>query len=268
MSPVRFQHTDGWNETALLALAKVEVEAFWDTRFMLLSQLMMPVAYFLFIALPLSPVIPIISFMDRQVPYMDYVLVGLISMNMMSQMTRVIYRIAMDRQYGLFAQKRQCGVSSICYIMIMCISSLMAYTLQGGVFYGIVLLFSLHIDVISFLLIWVLGGLSFFFWGSIAAMIAVQISSYQTRDAVVSFVVVPLSFSAPAFYDLENAPVFVQWLAQINPLTYQLQALREAAFGGLTAEAVLGVLGISVAFLGAAAWVVSCSPLISAGRGE
>lgn len=73
-----------------------------------------------------------------------------------------------------------------------------------------------------------------FLWAGLAAMVTMKIDSFATRDAVVSFVVTPLSFSAPAFYVWKEAPAFIRYIAICNPLTYQLEVLREVAFDTLS----------------------------------
>lgn len=262
MSPSSFRHHTCFNQAAFCALAKVEFHAFWDTRFMLLSEIMMPFLYFLFIAIPLSHTIGNVPFEGKWIPYPNYVLVGLLAMNMMQQMTRVIYRMAVDRQFEFFALKMESGVSPLSYLFLMSISSLMGYTIQGFVFYLLNLCFGLAMPGVTFLLLWFVGLIGFFFWAGIAALITMHINDFQTRDAVVSFVIMPLSFSAPAFYVLQNAPSLIQYLAFCNPLTYQLEALREAAFTTLQFSTLSLVALCSLLSVAIATWAISRSSLL------
>ena len=42
---------------------------------------------------------------------------------------------------------------------------------------------------------------------------------------------VPILFAAPLFYSFDNAPFILKYISRINPLTYQVDAMRAIAFG-------------------------------------
>lgn len=67
---------------------------------MLISQLLTPLLYFIFIVTALSETIGNITINDVLIPYNEYALVGILTMSMMGQMSRVIYRMTVDRRYG------------------------------------------------------------------------------------------------------------------------------------------------------------------------
>ena len=61
-----------------------------------------------------------------------------------------------------------------------------------------------------------------------------------------------LTFSAPSFYAYENAPWMVKFVSKLNPLTYQLEVMREAAFASasrlsLALLCLLSFLSLAVA---------------------
>ena len=41
----------------------------------------------------------------------------------------------------------------------------------------------------------------------------------------------PLIFAAPLFYSLDNAPMILQVISKCNPLTYQLELIRDVMIG-------------------------------------
>jgi ABC-2 type transport system permease protein len=47
-----------------------------------------------------------------------------------------------------------------------------------------------------------------------------------------SFVVMPMFFLSGALFPLTTAPDWLRWISYINPLTYGVDILRWAAFGG------------------------------------
>lgn len=108
----------------------------------------------------------------------------------------------------------------------MSTGAVLGYVTQAVVFYLIILAFRLHFTLFSFICMWGIGLISLFFWISLGTVITMFIKTYQMRDMVLTFLIMPLSFSAPSFYVLHDAPSFIQVLALINPLTYQLSAMR------------------------------------------
>ncbi|MBF0925285.1 MAG: ABC transporter permease, partial [Atopobium sp.] len=69
------------------------------------------------------------------------------------------------------------------------------------------------------------------FWTSIFSCIALLINDYKQRDFILSVVMTPLIFAAPLFYSLDNAPMILQVISRCNPLTYQLELIRDVMIG-------------------------------------
>lgn len=89
------------------------------------------------------------------------------------------------------------------------------------------------------------------------------IETYQTRDLLLTFLIMPLSFSAPSFYVIADAPIFIQFLAWINPLTYQLQTFRGIAFGQPEYSALAIMISFSILSLFFSVWTLGKANLIT-----
>lgn len=262
MNPLLFKHYAALNISAILSITYMEAKIFFQTRPMLISQLLTPLLYFIFIVTALSETIGNISVNGVLIPYNEYALVGILTMSMMGQMSRVIYRMTVDRRYGFFSLKMQAGINHFlysfdeyrCYFRlrhaIRCL--LPHYPGFSPAFYFI--FFYMYV-----------GNRTdqFIFWISLGTVITMFIKTYQMRDMVLTFLIMPLSFSAPSFYVLHDAPSFIQVLALINPLTYQLSAMRAAAFGTVSEVSVMYVLLFSLAGLLLAARVVRNTDLLT-----
>lgn len=66
------------------------------------------------------------------------------------------------------------------------------------------------------------------FWPALGLTVTAIISNYQQRDMVITLMMLPLVFSAPIFYPVEGASRYIQWISRLNPLTYQVEVVREA----------------------------------------
>ena len=258
MNPLLFRHYAALNIPAVLSIMYMEAKIFFQTRPMLISQLLTPLLYFIFIVTALSETIGNITINDVLIPYNEYALVGILTMSMMGQMSRVIYRMTVDRRYGFFALKMQAGIKPFFYILSMSTGAVLGYATQAIIFYLIILAFHLHFTLFPFIYMWGIGLISLFFWISLGTVITMFIKTYQMRDMVLTFLIMP-----PSFYVLHDAPSFIQILALINPLTYQLNAMRAAAFGTVSEVSVMYVLLFSLAGLLLAARVVRHTDLLT-----
>lgn len=230
MRPTDFRKYCIINLKVIYLLIKLETNVFFKTRATLVAQMLSPLIYFIFIVTALSRTVGNINFLGIEVGYKEYALLGLISMSIIGQMSRLIYRMTVDRRYGFFALKMQNGLHPLAYILVVSTSSILGYLIQSAVFGILVLIFNLKLTLLNFILVIFIGLISMIFWLSVGTLLTIGINSYQTRDLLLTFLIMPLSFSAPSFYVLVDAPFFIQILATINPLTYQLQAIREVAF--------------------------------------
>lgn len=256
-----FQNRGTINLPAILTIIKIESKVFLKTISLLFSQVAMPIIYFIFIVLSLAKTIGLVKFHNLNVGYQEYAFVGILAINITSQMVRVIYRMTMDRRYGFFALKLQSGVKPLFYVLSMSVSAVLGYLLQVATFFVLLLVFQLRIKVCDFFAAALMGMIGLYFWISLGTMVTMYIDSYQTRDLVISFLLAPLSFTAPTFFVLKDAPAFIQNIARVNPLTYQLEAMRLAACGTVQGKMHLLILLLSICALALATQSVAHAKL-------
>ena len=70
-----------------------------------------------------------------------------------------------------------------------------------------------------------------------------------------------LTFSAPSFYVYENAPWLVKFISRLNPLTYQLEVMREAAFASASCLSLAFLCLLSFLSLAVAMEITARIPL-------
>ena len=116
---------------------------------------------------------------------------------------------------------------------------------------------ALHAGGVLALVALVLTGVGFAF--------AWKIDSTQGFHAVMNLLLLPMWMLSGAVFPLSGAPVWLEWIMRLNPLTYGLAALRGALYGdpGRLGAALPGavpslvVLALwSIAILGVGLWLV------------
>lgn len=230
MNPDQFKKQNYLGVRGLKIIIKNEITAFFRNRGLIISQLLQPILYYLFIVLGINNLVEKVNYFGKEISYADYALTGILGILIISQMTQTIYRITIDKRYGLLAWKRQSGVSPFYYTIGMSIYPTIGICIQATVLFIIAALFGSNIEIINYCKGIVLLLVVLYFWTSLAALITMKINDYQRRDTIISFVITPLGFTAPAFYIITKVPQLIKVIGYFNPLTYQLYAIRSVVF--------------------------------------
>ena len=215
MKASELRHESDLGIRGIEIIAKNELVAFFRSKGLLLSQLLQPILYVVFIVIGLNSAISKVNYDNIITSYTEYAITGIIGLLIIGQMTQVIYRVTIDKKYGLLSLKLCSGVKPIYYILGMSVYSLLGLLVQEFIIYLVSSMF----------------GVSLFFWNGIAILITMFINDYRRRDIVIRFFLTPLGFTAPVFYIFDSSPMVIKWFALINPLTYQLDIMRKVYFG-------------------------------------
>ncbi len=209
MKPTDFRKKSNLGLYGLGLLIKYETKAFFENKGSVLSLLLTPILFFVFISTGIS----------RMTGNVIYLVLG--------QMSQTIYRTTIDKKYGLLALKLLSGIKPFYYVIGMSTYAMLGLSVQMFALIILANFFGIHYSLMKIGVMIVIIILTLLFWSALAVAITLRISNYQVRDNILSFVITPLSFTAPVFYVLDYAPLWMKWLAKINPVTYQLGALRQ-----------------------------------------
>lgn len=224
MNPLNFRKTS-LGTRAIKIVDYNEWKAFKQNKGLLLSMGMEPLMLYGLLVLALSTNFSVVKIMELTVSYRQYALTGVLTFFM-------TYRATVDKEYGLLALKFLNGVQPWCYLVGM-----NCFPLLGLIFQAVILLFLGAITRGIYNLSWLLLSLlvvviSLGFWTSLGILLSTRISTYEKRDVIMTLVFTPVSFATPALYVFsDKLPWLVKFLVVINPLTYQLRAIRTVAFG-------------------------------------
>lgn len=208
-----------------------EINAFKANKGKLLSMTMQPILYFAFLIVGLNATSGKITYAGHSMPYTAYAVIGVLSLIMTTQMSESLYRSTIDKQFGLMAIKFISGVTPLYYILGMSIFPFIGYLYQSTILFILCIPFGIF-KFVKFLPLSILFGLlMLLFWTSMGIFFSTLFRNYQQRDIFIQLIFTPVTFTAPAFYLESRAPLYIKALANINPMTYQLQALRAIAYG-------------------------------------
>lgn len=243
MNPSTFRHHSLWLKSILI-VANNEWRAFTTNKGVLVSMLMQPVMMYGLLVLALSTNISSVKYAGHVIPYNQYALIGILAFFMTTQMSQAMYRATVDKQYGLLAIKFLNGVQPWQYLCGMSLFPSLGFIFQSIILFILGILSSGIYNVVYYFIALVFALIILEFWSSLGILISTKISSYQKRDLIITLVFIPVSYAAPTLYVLpHHAPLLLKMLTSINPLTYQLNAIRSIAYGNFNITSIgIGVL--------------------------
>lgn len=231
-------------------IANNEFRAFARNKGVLLSMVMSPLITYGLLVLTLSQSIPEVNYHGLILGYSQYALLGVMSFFLTTQMSQAMYRATIDKTYGLLAYKFLNGVQPWHYLVGMSVFPIVGFLFQvfililialptGGVVELLPLIYAVGIFIVGLL-----------FWTTIGVLLSARINSYEQRDMIMTVIFSPLAYASPALYVVnEHSHIIIRILAAINPLSYQLEAVRSVAYGLHEWQALLIAIAITVVAL-------------------
>lgn len=153
MKASELRHRSDLGVGGIEIIAKNELVAFFRSKGLLLSQLLQPILYVVFIVIGLNSAISKVNYDNIITSYTEYAITGIIGLLIIGQMTQVIYRVTIDKKYGLLSLKLCSGVKPIYYILGMSVYSLLGLLVQEFIIYLVSSMFGVAIPLYNYFLI-------------------------------------------------------------------------------------------------------------------
>ena len=245
----------------LKATSYIEYKALVNNKHIIWSSLLTPILYFIFFGLSLSSTFNNIYFRGKEVDYISFIFIGILGIILNSQLNQSVYRINIDKKWGLLAYKYKKGTTSAIYFLGKFIFPMLMVVVQSTILYIIFYIFSVKISLLVFVKLLLIVVLGLVFWFSVGIIISLGTLSYKTRDFILGTALLPIIFSAPTFYSFENVPI-LYYMSQINPLTYQITSMRVMLFeNGFDYNFIITSL-LAIIALAAAMFVINHTELL------
>ncbi|UXS44920.1 ABC transporter permease [Staphylococcus delphini] len=216
---------------SIFKMSYIEFRALINNKHLIYTQILIPILYFLFYSTGIASTFGMIHYGSKEVSFLQFSFIGIIGLIVYSQMAQSVYRIILDRKWGLLALKYFKGVTPLAYIIGKMSFPLFNFLIQVVVLYLISLIFGDYFSVKRFILIALCSIIMMIFWFSVGTVISLKITSYKIRDLILNTLLLPVSFTAPIFFSFDKAPLLIRTISYLNPLTYQLNAMRDIGFG-------------------------------------
>lgn len=207
-----------------------ELKALWANKQIIYGSLLSPILYFIFYSVGIQSTFGDISFLGYDVSFMSYSLIGIFAMSLFREMYQCVYRMIIDKRWGLLSLKIFNGISPPIYILGISTFPIIGVIIQSSILYALSLFLGGGFPFYRFCIILLFLVICVLFWSSVLICIALLVKNYKQRDLVMDVLMMPILFAAPLFYSFDNAPYLLKTISKINPLTFQVQAMRIIAF--------------------------------------
>ncbi|WP_448568609.1 ABC transporter permease [Thalassotalea ganghwensis] len=196
----------------------------------------------------------------KKIRYVDWVLPGVLGMNMMfSCLFGVGYVIVRYRKNAVLKRLKATPLTALEFVSAQLFSrALIVMTTTSLVYVGCNFFFDFYMlgSYVDLFLIGLLGAFSLI---SLGLLIASRSKSEELIGGLLNFSTWPMMILSGVWFSLEGAPDILKLVAEFLPLTHLVAAARAVITEGATL-AELGyhifiLLGMSVMFLGAGAWL-------------
>jgi ABC-type multidrug transport system permease subunit len=191
------------------------------------------------------------------VQYVDWLLPGILGMNMMfSCLFGVGYVVVRYRKSGFLRRLSATPVTAVEFGAAQILSRLMLTVSVSVLVYSALALFIPFRNNGSWLLLLVTAMLGAMCMISLSFMVAARFTSEELANGVINLVSWPMMLLSGVWYSLEGAPRWLRIVAEIFPLTQMLEAARAIMLDGAGIADILprlaALVAMTAAFLGIA----------------
>ncbi len=163
----------------------------------------------------------------------DYLLAGMIGYGAIStSFAGLAILLVLRRESGTLKRIRSTPLPAATYIAAVVVSFLIVFTIEAAILVAVgSAMFDAHVPERwpSFVLALLLGTAAF---AALGIGVASLIRSAEGAGPVVNGIYLPMSFLSGAFWDPEAFPSLLQRVADVLPLTYFIQLVRDVVVHG------------------------------------
>ncbi len=197
---------------------------FWRTRSRIIGSLAQPVLFLIALGFGLGPIYAKAGGGN----YIQFLAPGIISMSILFTAMFSGMEVIWDRQLGFLKETLVSPSSRFKIFLGRSLGGATIATVQGIILLIITMVIGFRpIDLILLPFALVFMFLLAFLFTAFGTALASQVEDMQAFPLIMNFIIMPVFFLSGALFPLETAPGLIKGIAIFDPLSYQVDALRE-----------------------------------------
>jgi ABC-2 type transport system permease protein len=230
-----------------------EVLRYWREKSRIVSSLILPLLWLVVFGSGLRGIQ-----VSGALSYQTYIFPGILGMTLLFTSVFSGVSVIWDREFGFLKEILVAPVSRPTIVIGKALGSGTSALIQGALLLPLSYLVGVHLPPLSFLLLLPTMVIISIGLVSVGLLIASMMTSMEGFNFIMSLVIMPMFFTSGALFPLTSAPTWLKGFSYINPLTYGVDVLRWASFGG--SDFVLPIyIEFLILILFAAGMVAACS---------
>jgi len=165
-----------------------------------------------------------------QLHYLDYIYPGALIMIVLFTSIFTMMSVIEDRKEGFLLSVLVAPVPRSSIVLGKVLGGTTLAAVQGLIFLAFAPLVSIHLTLLSFVLVVLTVFLVSFSLTALGFAIAWPMDSTQAFHAIINLFLIPMWLLSGALFPLARASAWIQVLMRINPLTYGVEALRSLLY--------------------------------------
>jgi ABC-2 type transport system permease protein len=231
----------------LWALTNRDLKKWYQNPIVFIIGIIQPILWLALLgkAMNISSIIPTIpgistaAIMQQQfgtADYFSFMAMGMVAFTTVFTTAFVGISVVFDRRLGFMNKVLSTPVSRSVIILSKVISASIRSVFQAGIVTAIAFLLGLQLGVnftvFSIFGVFVMVFLIGFGLSSMFTAITLRTTRMETPQAIFNLVTLPLMFASSAYFPIENMPNWLQIIANANPISYTIDAVRRLMIFG------------------------------------
>jgi ABC-2 type transport system permease protein len=201
-----------------------------------------------------------------QIDFTAFLFPGIIAMAVLFTAIFSAVSIVWDREFGFLKEVLVAPVSRTAVALGKVAGGSTVAMIQGVIILLLAPLIGVHLSVAQIVILLLLMLLTAATMTSLGVLIAARMHSMEGFQMMMNFVLMPMFFLSGAFFPLQGVPLWMEWLAKIDPMTYGVDPIRQIALQDSVPEFVMNMIRLhpiatDVAVL-AAFWLAMMVPAV------
>ncbi len=201
-----------------------------------------------------------------QVDFTAFLFPGIIAMAVLFTAIFSAVSIVWDREFGFLKEVLVAPVSRTAVALGKVAGGSTVAMLQGVIILVLAPLVGVSLSLGQIVVLIALILLTAATMTSLGVMIAARMRSMEGFQMMMNFVLMPMFFLSGALFPLRGVPLWMEWLANINPMTYGVDPIRQVALQGTVPDFAMDMvrlhpIALDVVIL-AAFWLAMLVPAV------
>jgi ABC-2 type transport system permease protein len=218
-----------------------DVLRFTRDRPRIIASLAQPLLFLFVFGSGLSPAMSGLA--GGQIDFTSFLFPGVIAMAVLFTAIFSAVSIVWDREFGFLKEVLVAPVSRSAVALGKVASGSTVAMFQGVLILLFAPLIGINLTVSQIVVLLALMLLTAATLTSLGILVAARMHSMEGFQLIMNFLLMPMFFMSGAFFPVEgNIPVWMEWLSQINPMTYGVDPIRQVALRESVPQVVIDTL--------------------------